>query len=221
MKSRRNFAWWSLCMLALLVAVSQAEVVDRTIAVVNHHLITWSDLDEQMRFEALENMRALKDLGEADRRAAFEHLVQYRILRDQMQGTLPAQAYEVDARIAEVRAGWQMDKDDAKWAATLTHYGLSAAELREMVTNQVEILKFMEFRVRPMVRVTRQEVDDYYSLTLVPQVVAKGQTPEPMEAVTGKIRELLTEQKMNQELEKWLATLRSQASVQVLWDGVR
>lgn len=221
MKSRRNFAWWSLCMLALLVAVSQAEVVDRTIAVVNHHLITWSDLDEQMRFEALENMRALKDLGEADRRAAFEHLVQYRILRDQMQGTLPAQAYEVDARIAEVRAGWQMDKDDAKWAATLTHYGLPAAELREMVTNQVEILKFMEFRVRPMVRVTRQEVDDYYSLTLVPQVVAKGQTPEPMEAVTGKIRELLTEQKMNQELEKWLATLRSQASVQVLWDGVR
>jgi peptidyl-prolyl cis-trans isomerase SurA len=221
MKSRRNLEWRLLCVLALLVAASQAEVVDRTIAVVNNHLVTWSDLDEQMRFEALENMRALKDLGEGDRRAAFEHLVQYRILRDQMQGTLPAQAYEVDARIAEMRAGWQMDKDDAKWAATLTRYGLSAVELRGMVTNQVEILKFMEFRVRPMVRVTRQEVDDYYSLTLVPQVVAKGQTPEPLEEVTGKIRELLAEQKMNQEIEKWLATLRAQASVQVLWDGVR
>jgi peptidyl-prolyl cis-trans isomerase SurA len=221
MKSRRNLAWRLLCVLALLVAASQAEVVDRTIAVVNNHLVTWSDLDEQMRFEALENMRALKDLGEGDRRAAFEHLVQYRILRDQMQGTLPAQAYEVDARIAEVRAGWQMDKDDAKWAATLTRYGLSAVELRGMVTNQIEILKFMEFRVRPMVRVTRQEVDDYYSLTLVPQVVAKGQTPEPLEEVTGKIRELLAEQKMNLEIEKWLATLRAQASVQVLWDGVR
>jgi hypothetical protein len=72
-----------------------------------------------------------------------------------------------------------------------------------------------------MVRVTRQEVDDYYSLTLVPLVIAKGQTPEPVENVTPKIRELLTEQKMNQELEKWLATLRAQASVQVLWDGVR
>jgi hypothetical protein len=42
-----------------------------------------------------------------------------------------------------------------------------------------------------------------------------------VENVTPKIRELLTEQKMNQELEKWLATLRAQASVQVLWDGVR
>ncbi len=221
MTKRRNPAWWLLFMLALLAASSQAEVVDRTIAVVNSHLITWSDLDEQMRFEALENMRALKDLSEADRRAAFEHLVQYRILRDQMQGTLPAQDYVVADRLAEVRTAWQMDKDDAKWAATLTHYGLATAELRGMVTNQVEILKFMEFRVRPMVRVTRQEVDDYYSLTLVPQVVAKGQTPEPLEEVSGKIRELLTEQKMNQELEKWLATLRVQASVQVLWDEVR
>jgi len=221
MKNRINLARLLLCMLALLAASSQAEVVDRTIAVVSNHLITWSDLDVQMRFEALENTRALKDLGEGDRRAAFEHLVQYRILRDQMQGMLPAQAYEVDARVAEVRAGWQMAQDDAKWAATLTHYGLSAEELRGMVTNQVEILKFMEFRVRHMVRVTRQEVDDYYSLTLVPQVVAKGQTPEPMEEVTGKIRELLTEQRMNQEIEKWLATLRAQASVQVLWDGVR
>jgi peptidyl-prolyl cis-trans isomerase SurA len=221
MKSMEKLVWWAPLMLTLMMAASQAEVVDRTIAVVNNHLITWSDLDEQMRFEALENARALKELDGSQRHEAFEHLVQSRILRDQMQGTPSAQAYEVDARIAEMRAGWQLEKDDVRWSATLERYGLSAAEVRELVTNQVEILKFMEFRVRPMVRVTRQEVDDYYSLTLVPLVIAKGQTPEPVENVTPKIRELLTEQKMNQELEKWLATLRAQASVQVLWDGVR
>jgi hypothetical protein len=207
-------------MLALLVTASQSEVVDRTIAVVNHHLITWSDLDVQMRFEALENGRALKDLEEAQRHEAFEHLVQSRILRDQMQGMPAAQTYEIDARIAEIRASWKLEKDDAMWATALDRYGLSTAELRELVTDQLEILNFMEFRVRPMVRVTRQEVDDYYSLTLVPQVVAKGQAPEPLEEVTPKIRELLIEQKMNQEMEMWLATLRAQANVQLLWDGV-
>ena len=222
MKSTRNRATCMLLLLmSLLAQASQAEVVDRTIAVVNNHLITWSDLDEQMRFEALENGRALKDLDEPQRREAFEHLVQYRILRDQMQGTLPAQAYEVDARIAEVRTGWQLDKDDTHWTATLERYGLSASELRALVTNQVEILKFMEFRVRPMVRVTRKEVDDYYSMTLVPMVLAKGEAPEPLEEITPKIRELLIEQKMSQELDKWLATLRAQASVQVLWESVR
>jgi len=76
--------------------------VDRTIAVVNNHLLTWSDLDEQMRFEALENGHALNTLGESERRAAFEHLVQYRILRDQMQGTTPATDSDVEARIGEL-----------------------------------------------------------------------------------------------------------------------
>src|SRR6266568_9609837 len=109
MTGGRNLGRWAGAFTALLMALlpmmARAEVVDRTIAVVNNHMVTWSDLDEQMRFEALENGRALKDLGEADRRTAFEHLVQYQILRDQMQGTVPASASEVESRIAEVRAG--------------------------------------------------------------------------------------------------------------------
>jgi ABC-type lipoprotein release transport system permease subunit len=221
MKHGRKLVGCALIMVAMMVAAAQAELVDRTIAVVNRHLITWSDLDEQMRFEALENARPLKDLGPTDRHEVFEHIVQYRILHDQMQGAPPAGDSEVDARIVELRAGWHVESDNAKWVLILSRYGITADELRVLVKNQIEILKFMEFRVRPMVRVTRQEVDNYYSLTLVPQVVAAGQTPEPVEEVTPKIRELLTEQKMNQEIEKWLQTLRAQSSVQVIWDAVR
>ncbi len=208
-------------LMVLLPVMARAEVVDRTIAVVNNHVVTWSDLDEQMRFEALENGRALKDLGEADRRTAFEHLVQYQILRDQMQGTVPASASEVESRIAEVRAGTKDSQTGKAWAATLRRYGLSEAELSDLVKNQIEILKFMEFRVRPLVRASRKEVEDYYTSTLVPQVTAQGQTPEPLQQMTPKIRELLVEQKMSLEMEKWLGTLRKQSSVQLLWDGVR
>lgn len=219
MKNRRILIPWVL--LVLLLTASYAEVADRTIAVVNTHLLTWSDLDEQMRFEALENGRALNDLSEADRHTAFEHLVQYQILRDQMQGLARATASDVNSRISEMRAAWKMSDDDAKWIATLSHYGISAGELRELVANQVEILRFMEFRVRPLVRISRQEVEDYYTGTLVPQIKAQGANPEPIEAVTPKIRELLVEQKMNVELEKWLETLRAQSRVKVLWDDVR
>ncbi len=207
--------------LGLLAIVASAEVVDRIIAVVNHHLVTWSDLDEQMRFEALENVRALKDLGETERRDAFDHLVEYRILRDQMQGTAPAQPAEVDSRLAELRAAWHAENDEAKWAATLNRYGLSVAELRDLVTNQLEILDFIEFQVKPLVRVSRTEVEEYYSNTLAPKVMAAGQTPEPLERVTPKIRELLNEQKTNQEMEKWLQKLKAQSKVQILWDGVQ
>jgi peptidyl-prolyl cis-trans isomerase SurA len=223
MTSGRNLGRWAGALVTLLVLsmTAQADVVDRTIAVVNNHMVTWSDLDEQMRFEALENGRALKELGEADRRTAFDHLVQYQILRDQMQGTAPASASEVESRVAEVRAGANDSQTDKTWAATLRRYGLSEAELSDLVKNQIEILKFMEFRVRPLVRVSRKEVEDYYTNTLAPQVQAEGQTPEPLEQMTPRIRELLVEQKMNREMETWLETLRKQSSVQLLWDGVR
>jgi len=217
--TRRGYllAW----LLALLSMTASAEVVDRIVAVVNGHLVTWSDLDEQMRFEALENVRPLEQLVEVQRRGAFEHLVQDRILRDQMEGTEPATASEVNARIAEVRVLWHQEKDDTKWTATLGRYGLSAGELRELAANQVEVWRFMEFRVRPLVRVSGEEVEDYYNKTLTPQVVAQGQTPEPLEQLRDKIRQLLAAQKTTGEMEKWLENLKAQSKVQILWDGVR
>jgi hypothetical protein len=225
MGGRKLGRWMAAWLLAVSCATASAEVVDRTIAEVNKHLVTWSDLDEQMRFEALENERPLKSLTAADRRTAFNHLVQDWILRDQMQGMLPVSESDVDTRIAAIRDGWKMgaqtEDDDAKWVATLERYGLSAQELRSLVANQLEILRFLEFRVRPMVQVSRQEVDDYYSTTLVPQLKARGETPEPEDQLSAKILQVLEEQKMNEETDKWINTLRSQSHVQILWDGVR
>jgi peptidyl-prolyl cis-trans isomerase SurA len=208
-------------LLALLCATAGAEVVDRSIAVVNGHLVTWSDLDEQMRFEALENQRPLRELTAEERRTAFDHLVQNWILRDQMQGMFPAADEDVDARIAELRENWHQENDPARWNSLLQSYGLTPEELHTQAANQLEILRFLEFRVRPLVRVTRQEVEEYYRTTLTPQLKARGQTPEPVEKLAPKIRELLVQQKMNRELDHWLGNLRSQAQVRLLWSGVQ
>jgi hypothetical protein len=51
--------------------------------------------------------------------------------------------------------------------------------------------------------------------------VAQGNKPEPEETLVHQIRELLAEQKMNQEIDKWLQSLRAQSSVQVLWSEAK
>jgi len=207
--------------LVLLLTSLKAEIVDRSIAVVNDHLLTWSDLDQQMRFEALENGRALSALSEEHRRDAFEHLVRSCILRDQMQGTLPASDSDVEARIIDLRDALQLAKDDSRWRATLTRYGLSPEELASLIKNQIEILRFMDFRVRPLVTVSRAEIEEYYAKTLTPLLTARGESPGPLGDLRTNIRELLMEQKMSQEMEKWMKTLRDQSRVQLLWEGVR
>jgi peptidyl-prolyl cis-trans isomerase SurA len=221
MKTRTHFGALLTAALLLLCAAATAEVLDRSIAVANGHLITWSDLAEQMRFEALENGRSLKDLTPADRREAFDHLVQNWIVRDQMQGRPPATGSEIDAQIAELRSSLHVEKDDARWNATLRSYGISPEELRKQVANQLEILSYVEFRVRPLVRVSRAEIDEYYNQKLVPQLEEQGQRPEPEAQLRPQIRQLLREQKVNEAMDKWLQTLRSQAQVELLWNGVQ
>jgi len=213
-----------LLAVALGAGLASAVVVDRTIAVVNGHLVTWSDLDVQMRFEALENARALVELTAEHRQAAFDHLVQARVLRDQMQGVPLATNEEIDARIGAIREEWNAmgsrASTDEGWNALVAEYGISLAELRALIAEQVEILRFTEFQVRPLVRVTRTEIEEYYHTVLVPKLKEHGAEAEPLDTVRGSIRRLLAEQKMNEEMNKWLQTLRSQSRVQLLWDGV-
>ncbi len=211
----------SLFALLPASAAAQAMVMDSVIAVVNKHAVTWSDLDEQMRFEALQNHRQLASITAADRHAAFEHLMDSHLLREQMQAFTPVRDEELAQRLTEVRAAWQLDKDDVGWNALLARYGLSPARLRELVAMQLQVLQFVEFRVRPMVRVSRDEVDEYYTQRLLPKLIAQVEKPEALETVTGKIRALLAEKKLNEEMEKWLANLRVQSTVQVLWDAVK
>lgn len=217
----RQFACAVLLMLPLLSLPASAAVVDRVIAVVNKQAVTWSDLDEQMRFEALQNRRALASLTAADRHAAFEHLLDVRLLREQMQAFTPVTAEETAVRVAEIRAAWQMEKDDTAWSTVLERYGLSTGRLNGLVASQLQVLQFVEFRVRPMVRVSRDEVEEYYTQRLLPQLIAQGAKPEPVETVTGQIRRLLAEKKLNDEMDKWLSSLRAQSPVQVLWDAVK
>jgi peptidyl-prolyl cis-trans isomerase SurA len=208
-------------LLAMLWTSARAVVIDRSIAMVNGHMVTWSDLNEEMRFEALENRRPLQELTVTDRYAAFDHLVQKWILQDQMLGMFPASQADVDTQIAELRSAWHMEKNDAGWEAILHRYGISPEQLRTLVASQQEILRYLELRLRPLVHVTQPEVQDYYSQTLVPKVEAQGQKPEPLANLRSQIRRLLVEQKMTQEMETWLAAQRAQSQVQVLWDGVR
>lgn len=214
--------------VALLIALcwtsatlASAEVVERVIARVNNHLLTWSDLDERMRFEALENRRPLAALTEDDRRAAFARLTQDALLREQMQGMAVATPEAIAARLSELRAIWQMSHDDAAWTATLTRYGFTADELRLQVANQLELLRFLEAQVRPLTQVSRAEVESYYDTILVPKTMAAGQSPASLEKVRAQIVELLREQKMNRAMEQWLEKLRAQSRIEVQWDAVR
>jgi hypothetical protein len=80
----------------------------------------------------------------------------------------------------------------------------------------LKVVHFLDIRLRPTVRVERDEVSDYYSNKLVPQLKAAGATAEPIEKVKDKIEEVLLQQKMTEVFDAWVANLRSQGTIRIL-----
>jgi peptidyl-prolyl cis-trans isomerase SurA len=81
------------------------------------------------------------------------------------------------------------------------------------------VLRFIEERFRTGIRITQQEIDDYYKKTLIPQYEKQNAKAPPEAAIKDKIQEILLQQQVDKLLDDWLATLRAQGSVRILKPG--
>ena len=83
----------------------------------------------------------------------------------------------------------------------------------------MEVLRFIEERFRMGIRITQQEIDDYYNKTLVPGYRKQNAQAPPEDTIQDKIQEILLQQQVDKLLDDWLATLRAQGSVRTLKPG--
>ncbi|HEX3741389.1 MAG TPA: hypothetical protein VHV29_16955, partial [Terriglobales bacterium] len=69
-------------------------------------------------------------------------------------------------------------------------------------------------RFRASIQIPESEIAKYYREQLVPKLPAPNSLS--VAAATPKIREILIQEKINQLLNSWLETLRSQAHIRIL-----
>jgi SurA-like N-terminal domain len=203
-----------VCTVALFGIASPAwagDVLDRIVATVNNHAILQSEWQDATRYEAFVSGRALDQLQASDRKAALDRLIDQELLREQMRssGFPHANSEEVEKRIQEIRKQYAGAESDAGWQAALARYGLTENDLRRRVTLQVDLMGLVDARLRPSVVIDSKSIESYYNQELLPQLQHSGAQQAPLAEVTPKIKELLTQQKMNEMLVAWLQDLRS------------
>ena len=197
--------------------------LDRVVAIVNGDLILESDLDEERRFHAFQPLRSAKPPA---RDELINRLIDRALILQQIaiepQPPIPEQ--EVDEELASLRktipecAAYHCDTD-AGWQKFVTDQGLTLEELREHWKIRMEVLRFIEERFRMGIRISDQEIDDYYKKTLVP-AFQQHNAPVPAEdTIKDKIQEILLQQQVDKLLDDWLAALRAQGNVRILKPG--
>ncbi len=197
-------------------------VLDSVVAVVNRHPILASDIDEEMRLSVLDASRTGQ--GVLTRHRALEllisrTLIQEQIHRDEVRAAEPT-ADEVSARLFEIRKELpacvhQNCATDAGWNAFLAAHDLAPDLVDVYFRNRLEILRFIEQRFRPGIRISPQDIEDYYRNTLLPQYTP-GETVPPLERVSPRIEEILLQQHVNVLFDEWLTNLRKQGDIEIL-----
>lgn len=205
--------------IALVIAFAPlgsraADLIDRIVATVNGHVILQSDWDDAVRFEAFVDGRPLGQLTDQDRGRALEGLIDQELLREQAQGadTPQAPADEVQKRIQEMRIQ-QGTTSPESWYAALARYGFSEKTLEARVAHNLSMLRQVEARLRPNVQIDAQSIESYYHDKFLPQLRGAGTQEVPLAKVAAKIREILTQEKVNQLFSAWLQSLRAESKI--------
>src|SRR5207302_9128489 len=100
-------------------------------------------------------------------------------------------------------------------AAALPRHTLTETEIRERNDLQLNQWKLIDARLRPSIQIDQTAIEDYYNRQFLPELCRSGAQPISLEEAAPKIRELLTQQKINEALASWLETLRSQAQIRI------
>ncbi len=208
------FIFAGLCLFPWNAA---AQVIDRIIATVNGHVILQSDWDEALCFEALLTNRRPAQFTDDDRRTVLDRLIDQELLREQMKSAdfSPATDAEVAARIADARKQYPQGASTEGWQALLAQYYLSEKDLVTHVRQQIDVMRLVDARLRPAVQIDSKSIEAYYRDQFVPKLKRAGGSEVPLAEVSGKIRDLLTEEKVSELLVSWLQNLRSEGQVHV------
>jgi hypothetical protein len=194
------------------------------VAVVNGgELITYSDLLWQLALQPnvpIDNPR-LEDL-----RRALELLIDQRLVVQEADKLPHVHATEQELKEAEA-ALIKRFPSQAEFQRRLERVGLTAAQLREIIHERIDMEKYLDFRFRSFTVVTPQEVEAYYREVYVPRHrrTRPGVVVPELKEIYNALQSELVENKIESDTDNFLEEARAAAQITVLdetlGDGVQ
>jgi hypothetical protein len=195
-----------------------AQTLDRVVASIGGIAITHSDVEREYALEALIDDGQLPK-GPPDAAALVrvrDRVIDQKLLALEAQpaGERSANMEKVAAeRLAGIRrkfAGPEVLDSD------LRSLGMDERQLLQVLEDQERTLEMINRRLRPAASPDQTEIQAYYRNQFVPEYAKHGQgVPPPLAEVESQIREILTQQKIDEQLTAWLRELRQTRHVKV------
>ncbi len=138
---------------------TEAEVVDRIVAVVNGSVITLSELNAAVSVAVSESK--VQGSVEEVRTEILDRLVENRLMEQAAsKAGIDVSEKEIENAIEDVRRQNNLNKDEL--IVALTKIGLTYRGYKEQIKTQIRKVKFIEREFRRKVKIPVEDIEDYY-----------------------------------------------------------
>jgi parvulin-like peptidyl-prolyl isomerase len=187
-------------------------VVDRIVARVEDDIILQSQVRQLGAFQKL-----VDGSSESDDKLVNELIEQWIVQTEASAAHYPQPAKsEVDREMGRLSGQFS---DPSKYQARLSELGLSSADVREMLTRQIFVERYVDSKFRPTVQVAQSDLDAYYKNQLVPELAKRNEPPPARAAVQAQIREVLVQRQISDLTTKWLDDTKSRLRIEIEKSG--
>jgi hypothetical protein len=185
--------------------------IDRLLVAVNGRAITEGDL--VLARSLNEIVFYDKTADPSSREEEIGKLVDRELMKQELKNFSLTQEDEsrVEARLRSLR---ELYAEKGGLPLLMRQLGLQESELISYLQLESSILKFVDFRFRPFVSISEEEIAKYYETRLIPQL-QKAKLEIPARAqVSTRIEEILKEEKVNALLDQWIKEIRQNSRIE-------
>lgn len=194
--------------IAMSQSAQQAQIVDAIVVRIEDDIITLSELRELAAYQQL-----LDGHSQSNEEIRSE-LIEQWVVNNEATTTgfpLPGQT-EADRELSRVESSFS---SPAVYQQRLEAIGLTASAVRRIVTRQIYLARYLDYKFRSSIQVTDAAIADYYRDHLVPELKTKGQQPPPLTDVTEQIQEVLIEQGVNERTAAWFDETKPRLKIEL------
>ena len=219
-----QFLFPLVLLLALSSAVAAQSIADKTVATVSTgtrstpDLITYSDIVWQL---ALEPNRAFSERpGSQELNQGLQSLENQLLILQEARKLPLAQTAEAQKEFEETV---NKRRDElalsfgslARLQERMSRVGLTSQQLDAILRDRVTIDRYLDFRFRAFVLVSSKEISERYEKLYRPQRNS-GKLVPTLEQVRDNIERILTEEKIEEEIGKFIDNLRDQPGTEIV-----
>jgi hypothetical protein len=214
---------WTIFNLSIQKNSAQ-EVVDKTVATISDgaskpELITYSDLLWQL---ALEPDTQLNPPTSDDLNRALQTLINLRLFALEAQRLPSAEPTKekINEEIKRILANFKSPEEFKNRLQMVGFESIDDDNFQKMMRQRVAIEKYIDFRFRSFVIVTEEEEKKYYRDVFTPDFRRRnpGLLLPPFEEVRARIHQILEEQKVEEDINRFLDNAKQRAEIIILFE---